>query len=150
VIGISDASKLEPVAAALSALGCRSGLVVSSADGLDEISASAETRVVEVGEGGVEGFSLSPEELGVDAVPFESLRSGAPERSAEIARGVLRGDKGPERSLTLLNAGAAIYVGGKSGTIADGVVKAAQAIDSGAALDLLERYVKRTKELART
>src|SRR4051794_29244384 len=150
VIGVSDESKLETVALALAALGCRSGLVVSSADGLDEISASAETRVVEVGEGGVEGFSLSPEELGVDAVPFESLRSGAPERSAEIARGVLRGDKGPERSLTLLNAGAAIYVGGKSGTIADGVVKAAQAIDSGAALDLLERYVKRTKELART
>jgi len=150
VIGISDASKLEPVAAALSALGCRSGLVVSSADGLDEISASAETRVVEVGEGGVEGFSLSPEELGVDPVPFDSLRSGAPERSAEIARGVLRGEKGPERSLTLVNAGAAIYVGGKSGTMADVVVKAAQAIDSGAALDLLDRYVKRTKELART
>ena len=63
---------------------------------------------------------------------------------------MLRGEKGPERSLTLVNAGAAIYVGGKSGTIADGVVKAAQAIDSGAALDLLERYVKRTKELART
>jgi anthranilate phosphoribosyltransferase len=148
VIGISDPTKLEPVAAALSALGCRSGLVVSSADGLDEISASAETQVVEVGEGGLEGFSVSPEDLGVEPVPFESLRAGAPERSAEIARSVLRGEKGPERSLTLLNAGAAIYVGGKSGSIADGVIKAAQAIDSGAAGDVLDRYVKRTKELA--
>jgi anthranilate phosphoribosyltransferase len=148
VIGISDPTKLEPVAAALSALGCRSGLVVSSTDGLDEISASAETRVMEVGEGGVEGFSVSPAELGVDPVPFDQLRSGAPERSAEIARDVLRGEKGAERSLTLLNAGAAIYVGGKAGSIADGVIKAAQAIDSGAAADVLERYVKRTKELA--
>jgi anthranilate phosphoribosyltransferase len=148
VIGISDPTKLEPVAAALSALGCRSGLVVSSTDGLDEISASAETRVMEVGEGGVEGFNLSPEDLGVEPVPFDQLRWGAPERSAEIARAVLSGEKGPERSLTLLNAGAAIYVGGKAGSIADGVLKAAQAIDSGAAEDVLNRYVARTKELA--
>jgi len=148
VIGISDPTKLEPVAAALSALGCRSGLVVSSTDGLDEISASAETRVMEVGEGGVEGFSVSPSDLGVEPVPFDQLRSGEPEQSAEIARSVLRGDKGPERTLTLLNAGAAIYVGGKSGSIADGVLKAAQAIDSGAAGDVLDRYVRRTRELA--
>jgi anthranilate phosphoribosyltransferase len=149
VIGISDPNKLEPVAAALSALGCRSGLVVSSADGLDEISVSAETRVVEVGENGVEGFSVSPEELGVEPVPFDSLRAGRPERSAEIARAVLRGEKGAERSLTLLNAGAAIYVGGRAGSIRDGVQMAAQAIDSGAAGDVLDRYVKRTRELAR-
>ena len=148
VIGISDPSKLEPVAEALCALGCRSGLVVSSTDGLDEISASAETRVVEVGEGEVASFSVSPQELGVEPVPFELLRSGTPERSAEIARGVLRGEKGAERSLTLLNAGAAIYVGGKAGSIEDGVLKAAQAIDSGAAGDVLSSYVKRSRELA--
>jgi anthranilate phosphoribosyltransferase len=148
VIGISDPTKLEPVAEALSALGCRSGLVVSSTDGLDEISVSAETRVMEVGEDGVEGFSVSPGDLGIDPVPLETLRAGAPERSAQIARSVLRGEKCPERSLTLLNAGAAIYVGGKSGSIADGVIKAAQAIDSGAAEDVLDRYVKRTRELA--
>jgi anthranilate phosphoribosyltransferase len=149
VIGISDPTKLEPVAAALSALGCRSGLVVSSADGLDEISVSAETRVVEVGENGVEGFRVSPEELGVEPVPLDSLRAGRPERNAEIARAVLRGEKGAERSLTLLNAGAAIYVGGRAGSIRDGVQMAAQAIDSGAAGDVLDRYVRRTRELAR-
>jgi anthranilate phosphoribosyltransferase len=148
VIGISDPTKLEPVAQALSALGCRSGLVVSSADGLDEISVSAETHVMEVGEDGVAGFSVSPGELGVDPVPFDSLRAGTPDRSAQIARSVLSGEKSPERSLTLLNAGAAIYVGGKAGSIADGVIKAAQAIDSGAAEDVLERYIKRTRELA--
>jgi anthranilate phosphoribosyltransferase len=149
VIGISDPTTLEPVAAALSARGCRSGLVVSSADGLDEISVSAETRVVEVGENGVEGFRVSPEELGVEPVPLDSLRAGRPERNAEIARAVLRGEKGAERSLTLLNAGAAIYVGGRAGSIRDGVQMAAQAIDSGAAGDVLDRYVRRTRELAR-
>ena len=61
---------------------------------------------------------------------------------------MLRGEKGPERSLTLLNAGAAIYVGGKAGSIADGVIRAARAIDSGAAADVLDRYVKRTRQLA--
>ncbi|HET8672972.1 MAG TPA: anthranilate phosphoribosyltransferase, partial [Thermoleophilaceae bacterium] len=133
VIGISDPTKLEPVAAALSALGCRSGLVVSSTDGLDEISVSAETRVVEVGENGVEGFNVSPEELGVEPAPFDSLRAGPPVRNAEIARAVLGGERCAERSLTLLNAGAAIYVGGRAGSIRDGVQMAAQAIDSGAA-----------------
>ncbi len=149
VIGISDPTKLEPVAAALSALGCRSGLVVSSADGLDEISVSADTRVVEVGENGIEAFSVSPSDLGVDPAPFDSLRSGRPERNAEIARAVLSGERCPERSLTLLNAGAAIYVGGRAGSIRDGVQMAAQAVDSGAARDVLDRYVKRTRELAR-
>jgi anthranilate phosphoribosyltransferase len=147
VIGVSDETKLESVAAALSALGCRRGLVVSSVDGLDEISVSAETRVMEVGEGGVEGYTVSPEELGVDPAPIESLRAGAPERSAEIARDVLGGAKGPERSIVLLNAGAAIYAGGRAGSIADGVVEAAQAIDSGAARDVIDRYVSRTREL---
>jgi anthranilate phosphoribosyltransferase len=149
VIGISDPSKLEPVAAALSALGCRSGLVVSSADGLDEISVSASTRVARVGENGVEGFSVTPEELGVEAAPLESLRAGTPERNAEIARAVLAGEECPERSLTLVNAGAAIYVGGRAASIREGVTCAAEAIDSGAAAEVLERYVRRSRELAR-
>jgi anthranilate phosphoribosyltransferase len=148
VIGVSDASKLDTVASALAALGCRSGLVVSSVDGLDEISVSAETRVMEVREGQVQAFSVTPEELGVEPAPFESLRSGSPQQSAEIARDVLGGAPGPERSLTLLNAGAAIYAGGKAASIADGVTKAAEAIDEGAAREVLERYVERTRELA--
>jgi anthranilate phosphoribosyltransferase len=148
VIGVSDRTKLETVASALAALGCRSGLVVSSLDGLDEISVSAETRVMEVRDGKVEAFSITPEEVGVEPAPLESVRAGAPERSAEIARAVLAGEDGPERSITLLNAGAAIYVGGRAGSIAEGVERAAESIDSGAARDVLERYVKRTRELA--
>jgi anthranilate phosphoribosyltransferase len=148
VIGVSDGSKLETVGSALAALGCVSGLVVSSMDGLDEISVSGETRVMEVREGRVEAYSVTPEELGVERAPFDSLRSGSPERSAEVARDVLSGAPGPERSLTLLNAGAAIYVGGRAESIADGVSKAAEAIDEGTAQDVLERYVARTREFA--
>ncbi len=148
VIGISDPTKLETVASALAALGCRTGLVVSSVDGLDEISVAAETRVIEVRDGEVKSFSVTPEELGVERAGIDSMRAGAPERSAEVTRDVLSGHDGPERSLTLLNAGAAIYVGGAAGSIADGVAKAADSIDSGAAREVLERYVKRTRELA--
>jgi anthranilate phosphoribosyltransferase len=148
VIGVSDPTKLETVASALAALGCRTGLVVSSVDGLDEISVAAETRVIEVRDGEVKSFSVTPEELGVERAGIDSMRAGAPERSAEVARDVLSGHDGPERSLTLLNAGAAIYVGGAAGSIAEGVVKAADSIDSGAAREVLERYVKRTRELA--
>jgi anthranilate phosphoribosyltransferase len=145
VIGVSDGSKLETVGSALAALGCVSGVVVSSLDGLDEIR---ETRVMEVREGRVEAYSVTPEELGVERAPFDSLRSGSPERSAEVARDVLSGAPGPERSLTLLNAGAAIYVGGRAESMADGVSKAAEAIDEGAAQDVLDRYVARTREFA--
>ena len=148
VIGVSDGTKLETVARALAALGCRSGLVVSSLDGLDEISVSGETRVMEVREGRVEAFSVTPEELGVEPAPLDSLRSGSPERSAEVARDVLGGEPGPERSLTLLNAGAAIYVGGRADSIAEGVSRAAESIDDGAAQEVLDRYVARTRELA--
>jgi anthranilate phosphoribosyltransferase len=103
---------------------------------------------MEVRGGQVQAFSVTPEELGVQRAPFESLRSWSPEQSAEIARHVLGGEHGPERSLTLLNAGAAIYTGGRASSIAEGVTKAAESIDEGAAREVLERYVERTRKLA--
>ncbi|HET9950085.1 MAG TPA: anthranilate phosphoribosyltransferase [Longimicrobiales bacterium] len=148
VIGVSAMDHVGTIARALANLGCRSGLVVSSEDGLDEISVSGRTRVIEVREGKIEDYVVTPEELGVEAAPPESLRAGTPAANAEVTRAVLGGRDGPERSLTLLNAGAAIYVGGRAGSIADGVRIAEQAIDTGAAVDVLERFVARTRELA--
>jgi anthranilate phosphoribosyltransferase len=148
VIGVGDPGYLDVIAAALAGLGCRSGLVVSSEDGLDEISVSGRTRAIEVREGRIESRSLSPEELGVEPAPLESVRAGTPERNAEISREVLAGAEGPERSLVVLNAGAAIYVGGAADSIEAGARAAEQAIDSGAAREVLERYVERTRELA--
>ena len=148
LIGVSDADEARDGGAALAALGCRSGLVVSSVDGLDEISVAAETRVIEVRDGEVKAFAVTPESSAWSAPRSTPCAPARPRRSAEVARDVLSGHDGPERSLTLLNAGAAIYVGGAAGSIAEGVAKAADSIDSGAAREVLERYVKRSRELA--
>jgi anthranilate phosphoribosyltransferase len=148
VIGVSHPAYVDVVAAALGELGGSSALVVSSEDGLDEISVSAPTRVVEVRDGRTESFSVSAETFGVEPAPLEELGAGSPDQNAAITRSVLGGEPGGPRAVVLMNAGAAIYAAGHADTMADGAAAAAQAIDSGAALDLLERFVARTRELA--
>jgi anthranilate phosphoribosyltransferase len=148
VIGVSEPSYLETIATALGALGGRRALVVSSVDGLDEISVSDETRCVELRDGEIDSYTVTPEELGVERVPAEAIRFGVPDENARIARSVLGGETCPERELTLANAGAAIYVGGGSDTLPAGVAAAREAIDSGAASEAMERYVERTRKLA--
>ena len=148
LIGISDPAHMETIAAALGALGGRSALVVSGEDGLDEVSASAATRVVELKDGSTATFALTPEELGVERVDPDATRGGTPEQNAEVTRAVLAGGDGPARSLTLVNAGAAIYVAGRAPAVEAGVRAAEEAIDSGAAREALERYVELTGKLA--
>jgi anthranilate phosphoribosyltransferase len=149
VIGVSDPAYLETMAGALARLGSESALIVSAEDGLDELSVSAPTRVVELREGRIDSFTLTPEDAGLEWASSDSLTQGDPAENAEVTRAVLAGSTdGVERSLALLNAGAALYVGGAADSIGVGVAKAAEAIDSGAAAELLERYVARTKELA--
>jgi anthranilate phosphoribosyltransferase len=91
---------------------------------------------------------VTPEEVGVEPAPPDAVRAGTPERNAEILRQVLDGGDGAERSLTVLNAGAAIYVGGRADSIEAGVHAAEEAVDSGAARDALERWLERTRKLA--
>jgi len=149
VIGVSDGPFLEHMAMALARLGGRSALVVSSEDGLDEISIAAPTRVVELRDGKVETYTVTPEDLGVERTPIDTIAFGAPEENARVTRAVLSGaETGVARSLTLVNAGAAVYVAGRANTLAAGVAAAASAVDSGAANDVLERFVSRTQELA--
>jgi anthranilate phosphoribosyltransferase len=149
VIGVSDPSYLETMAGALARLGSESALIVSAEDGLDELSVSAPTRVVELKAGRIDSFTLTPEEAGVERLPGDALAQGGPDENAQLARAVLSGAQtGVERSLVLLNAGAALYVGGRADSIANGVRSAEEAVDSGAATELLERFVRRTKELA--
>ena len=149
VIGVSDGPFLEHMAMALARLGGRSALVVSSEDGLDEISIAAPTRVVELRDGKVETYTVTPEELGVERTPIDTIAFGAPEENARVTRAVLSGDDdGIARSLTLVNAGAAVYAAGRADSLRAGVAAAATAVDSGAANDVLERFVSRTKELA--
>jgi anthranilate phosphoribosyltransferase len=149
VIGVSDPAYLETMAGALAQLGSESALIVSAEDGLDELSVSAPTRVVELRDGRIASFTLTPEEAGLERASGDSLAQGGPDENAEVTRAVLSGrTDGIERSLVLLNAGAALYVSGVAESIEAGVRAAGDAIDSGAAAELLERYVSRTRELA--
>jgi anthranilate phosphoribosyltransferase len=149
VIGVADPAYLEIMAGALARLGSESALIVSAEDGLDELSVSAPTRVVELRDGRIDSFTLTPEEAGLERASGAGLAQGGPEENAELTRAVLTGGSdGVERSLVLLNAGAALYVSGVAESIPDGVRAARDAIDSGASAELLDRYVQRTKELA--
>lgn len=144
VIGVSDPAKLETMAAALGQLGTERALVVSSADGLDEFSVSGATRVVELREGGLSSYDVTPEQVGLEPSADSAVRAGTPEQNATVLREVLAGSAGTERSLAVLNAGAAIYVAGAAGTLEDGVRSAERSIDSGAAAGVLERWVEAT------
>jgi anthranilate phosphoribosyltransferase len=147
VIGVSDARYLETIAAALGELGTEMALVVSSADGLDEFSVSGATAVVELRGGELKSFDVTPEAVGLERASDGAVGAGTPDQNAAVLRQVLSGEDGVERELALLNAGAAIYVGGGAETIEAGVRRAEESIDSGSARDVLERYVERSREL---
>ncbi len=148
LIGVSDPAYLDTMAGALALLGTDHALLVSSEDGLDELSISAATRVVEVRGQRLEGYAVTPEEVGLARSPLEEIPGGDPEQNAATARAILSGETGPARDLAVLNAGAAIYVGAGVESLEQGVRRAEQAIESGAAQDALDRFVARTRELA--
>jgi anthranilate phosphoribosyltransferase len=147
LIGVSDPGYLELMAGALVELGCERALLVSSEDGMDEISIAAETRVVEVGPGGIVHYMIAPEQVGLERADPGSVRGGTPEHNAEIARSVLDGEAGPRRALVVLNAGAALQVSDRVSSLEEGVRMAEEAIDSGAARDAVARFVARSAEL---
>jgi anthranilate phosphoribosyltransferase len=144
VIGVSDPSKLETMAAALGELGAERALVVSSADGLDEFSVSGATRVVELRDGRLSAYDVTPDQVDLDLAADGAVGAGTPEQNAQVLRDVLSGAPGTERSLSVLNAGAAIYVAGRADSLAEGVRAAERSIDDGAAASVLERWVEAT------
>ncbi len=148
VIGVSDPALLPLLAGALERLGATKALVVSSADGLDELSTSGATHVVEVTGESSRAYELHPEDVGLPRAAPGAISGGTPEANAEVTRRILGGEPGPARDLALLNAGAAIYVAGRVDTLADGVAAAAEAVDSGSAARALDALVALTDELA--
>lgn len=148
LIGVSDPAYVETIAGALALLGCDRALVVSSEDGLDEMSTSGTTHVVEVNATVITRGEITLEEVGLPRTPAGAVAGGTPQDNAATTRSILSGDPGAQRDLAILNAGAAIYVSGRADSIAAGVTAAAHAVDSGAALDTLERYVALSRELA--
>jgi anthranilate phosphoribosyltransferase len=149
VIGVSDPAKLELMAAALGELGTDRALVVSSEDGLDEFSVSGATRVVELREGRLETYAVTAEQAGLETVADGAVGAGTPAENASVLRGVLQGESGTERSLAVLNAGAAIYVAGRATSLEEGARRAEESIDSGAARAVLEGWLRRTGGSAR-
>jgi anthranilate phosphoribosyltransferase len=145
---VSDASFLDTIAGALARLGARKALVVSSADGLDEMSTSGTTRVVEVDGSELKGYEVAPEDVGLSRARFEDVAGGTPEQNADTARRILAGEAGPRRDLAVLNAGAAIYAADRASSLEDGVRAAEEAIESRRAADTLDALVQLTRELA--
>ncbi|MFI5004967.1 MAG: anthranilate phosphoribosyltransferase [Solirubrobacterales bacterium] len=147
LIGVSDPGFLETIAGALVLLGVERALVVSGEDGIDEVSSSAPTHVVEVNGHDIRRYTLTPEDLGLPPAQATSaafdpaLAGGTPAENAEVTRAILAGERGPRADLALANAGAAIYAAGAAPTPAAGVEAARAAIAEGAAALALERYV---------
>ncbi len=144
LLGVADRHYQETIAEALVSLGSVRALVVSAEDGLDEISLAAPTRVIEVADGGTSEWFVEPGQFGLAPAELDQVAGGEPAENAAAARAVLAGEPGPGRDLVLLNAAAAIYVGGLVPNLEQGVAKAAEAIDSGAAADVLARLIAAT------
>jgi anthranilate phosphoribosyltransferase len=149
LIGVSDPAFTDVIAGALRDLGAARALIVTSDDGLDEISAAAPTRVIEVGgDGDIRRYTVTPAGLGVESVASDAVGGGTPAENAATTRSILAGASGPARAVALMNAGAAIYAAGRAETIAEGVELARRAIDDGAAGAALDRFVAATQALA--
>jgi anthranilate phosphoribosyltransferase len=144
LIGVADASFLERIAGALARLGVERALVVAGEDGLDEVSTSAATQVIEVNGDALRRYTLAPEDVGLQrADPSDPLLGGgSPLENSEVTRAVFAGEQGAHADLVLINAGAAIYAAEAADSIANGVQAAHAAIESGAAAAALERYIK--------
>jgi anthranilate phosphoribosyltransferase len=148
LLGVSDRRYQETIAEALIGLGAESAFVVNADDGLDELSISARTRVIEVVGGRTDEWFVEPGQFGLVEAPLEEIAGGDPADNAAVSRSVFAGSAGPARDVVLLNAGAAIYVGGQAEDLAAGVERASRAIDSGATARLLEQVIEKTGEAA--
>ena len=142
VLGVFDSKWVTPLAEVLRELGSRHALVVHGFDGLDEITLTGETQIAELKNGKVNNFSFDPKEFGYSLCSVADLKGAEPETNAEIMREILNGSSGPKTDIVVLNAAAAIYVGGKADSIEKGILVATNSIESGAASKKLEELCR--------
>ena len=142
LLGVYDSYLVEPLAQVLINLGVKRGMVVYGMDKLDEISLSAPTKICEIKDGWCKSYTITPEQFGFERCSKEDLKGGSPAENAEITRKILAGEKGHKRNAVLLNAGAALYIGGKAESLKDGIALAAELIDSGKAAQNLEKLIE--------
>ena len=142
LLGVYDEYLVEPLAQVLVSLGVKRGMVVYGMDKLDEISMSAPTKICEIKDGWFRTTVISPEDFGFERCTKEDLKGGTPEKNAKIVRDILGGQKGHKRNAVLMNAGASLYIGGKADSMKEGIELAAEIIDSGKALETLDKLIE--------
>ena len=142
ILGVYDEYLVEPLAQVLVNLGVRRGMVVYGTDRLDEISMSSPTKICEIRDGWFRSYTIAPEDFGFERCRKEDLKGGTPLDNAGITRDILSGAKGPKRNAVLMNAGAVLYIGGKADSMAEGIRLAEELIDSGKAMETLEKLIE--------
>ncbi|WP_219836543.1 anthranilate phosphoribosyltransferase [Paenibacillus sp. R14(2021)] len=149
LLGIYDRTRTETIASVLGDLGLKRAMVVSSFDGLDEISISSPTQISELKDGIVRTYEITPQELGLGTHPLSEVIGGDAAENARIIHAILSGaDNGAYRDIVLANAGACIFVGGAASTLRAGVDMARTVIDSGKAASKLRQLIETTGELS--
>ena len=146
VMGVYEEALILPLAKVLLNLGVNNAMVVYGQDKLDEISMSAKTSVCEIKDGKIKSYEIEPEDFGFLKCKKEDLLGGTKKENAAITKAILNGEKGPKREAVLLNAGAGLYIAGKSRTLMEGVLRAEQIIDSGRAKRQLEDFIRCSNE----
>lgn len=144
LLGIYDARMTGTIAEVLKELGSSRALVVTSGEGLDEISLSTPTKVSELKDGRITTYELEARDLGLERCGIEEIYGGDAVQNAAIIRDILKGKKGPHRDVVLANSGACIYLAGLADSIAEGVKVAAEAVDSGKAESKLSELIQTT------
>ena len=144
VLGVYEEDLVEPLTKVLKNLGVKSALTVYGIDGMDEISASDKTAVCELKDGEIMSYEITPEYFGMEKAAKEDLVGGDAKENAKITLSILKGEMGPKRNAVVLNSAAGLYAAGKVDSLRDGVKLAEEIIDSGKALNQLERFIECT------
>ena len=144
-LGVADGAVAGKIAEVLVRLGVERAIVFHAGDGMDELSVSGPSKVIEI-DGHRKEYQLDPSELGLSSAPVDSMRGGGAEENARIAREILQGAPGPRRDVVLLNSAAALRAAGLARDWKQGLGAAAEAIDSGRAGDVLQRWVTISQE----
>ena len=145
VVGVYSPSLTEVIAGTMANLGVKRSFVVSGEDNMDEFTLTGPSTVSEIKDGKVETYEITPEQFGLKRCKIEDLQGGDGTVNAQITKDILSGkERGAKREIVLLNAGAALYIGGKAESIEEGIRIAGETIDSGKAMETLEAMVKAT------
>ncbi len=148
LVGVYDRARIEMMAQALAAVGTRRAFVVAGSDGMDEITITGPTRLSESDGAGIRTREIVPEDFGLERAPARALVGGDPTTNARLLRRILEGEAGPRRDIVLANASAALKVAGKAADFREGVERAREMLDSGAALEKLQALAAFTRKFA--